>query len=92
MWDSSASARWALRSPIDGNVARARSQSGGGGTVSEQVAAKVAVSRTLRIYVEMSTIGSAPMARIAQSLAVGSITLWAIRSAADRRARAGTRR
>src|SRR6476646_5745343 len=38
------------------------------GAVSEQVAAEVAGSRTLRIYVEMSTIGSAPMARIAQSL------------------------
>ena len=43
--------------------------------VSEQVAAEVAASRTLRIYVEMSTIGSAAMARIAQSLAVRGITL-----------------
>src|ERR1700730_11595495 len=37
--------------------------------VSEQVAGEVAASRTLRIYVDMSTIGSAAMARIAQSLA-----------------------
>ena len=43
--------------------------------VSEQVAAEVAASRTLRIYVEMSTIGSPAMARIAQSLAVRDITL-----------------
>ena len=45
------------------------------GAVSEQVAAEVAASRTLRIYVEMSTIGSPAMARIAQSLAVRGITL-----------------
>ena len=45
------------------------------GAVSEQVAAEVAASRTLRIYVEMSTIGSAAMARIAQSLAARGITL-----------------
>lgn len=92
MWDSSASARWALRSPIDGNVARARPQSGSGGTASQQVAAMVAVSRTPCICVEVSTIGNVPMARIAQSLAVGSITLWAIRSATERRARAGAHR
>jgi len=43
--------------------------------VSEQVAAEVAGSPVLRIYVEMSTIGSAAMARIAQELAARGITL-----------------
>jgi 3-hydroxyisobutyrate dehydrogenase len=45
------------------------------GAVSEQVAAEVATSRTLRVYVEMSTIGSTAMAGIAQSLAGRGITL-----------------
>ncbi|HEY2620841.1 MAG TPA: NAD(P)-dependent oxidoreductase [Acetobacteraceae bacterium] len=45
------------------------------GAVSEQVATEIATSRTLRIYVEMSTIGSAAMASIARSLAARGITL-----------------
>jgi 3-hydroxyisobutyrate dehydrogenase-like beta-hydroxyacid dehydrogenase len=45
------------------------------GTASELVAAQVAGSPTLRIYVEMSTIGSPTMARIAQMLAKRGITL-----------------
>jgi len=45
------------------------------GTASELVAAQVAGSSTLRIYVEMSTIGSPTMARIAQMLAKRGITL-----------------
>jgi 3-hydroxyisobutyrate dehydrogenase-like beta-hydroxyacid dehydrogenase len=45
------------------------------GTASELVAAQVAGSTTLRIYVEMSTIGSPTMARIAQMLAKRGITL-----------------
>jgi 3-hydroxyisobutyrate dehydrogenase-like beta-hydroxyacid dehydrogenase len=45
------------------------------GVVSEQVAAEVAASRTLRIYVEMSTIGSTMMAGIARSLALRGTTL-----------------
>jgi 3-hydroxyisobutyrate dehydrogenase-like beta-hydroxyacid dehydrogenase len=44
-------------------------------TVSERVAADVAHSDVLRIYVEMSTIGSATMAGIAQSLAERGINL-----------------
>lgn len=45
------------------------------GIVSEQVAADVATSRTLRIYVEMSTIGSPTMSRIAQTMVARRITL-----------------
>jgi 3-hydroxyisobutyrate dehydrogenase-like beta-hydroxyacid dehydrogenase len=45
------------------------------GAVSEQVAAEIAGSPALRIYVEMSTIGSAAMARIAQMLGARGITL-----------------
>jgi 3-hydroxyisobutyrate dehydrogenase-like beta-hydroxyacid dehydrogenase len=45
------------------------------GTASELVAAQVAGSTMLRIYVEMSTIGSPTMARIAQMLAKRGITL-----------------
>jgi 3-hydroxyisobutyrate dehydrogenase-like beta-hydroxyacid dehydrogenase len=45
------------------------------GSVSEQVAAEIAASPTLRIYVEMSTIGSAGMARIAERLAARGIAL-----------------
>jgi 3-hydroxyisobutyrate dehydrogenase-like beta-hydroxyacid dehydrogenase len=45
------------------------------GPVSEQVAAEVAASRTLRVYVEMSTIGSAAMARIAERLAARGMAL-----------------
>ncbi len=45
------------------------------GPVSEHVSVEVAASLTLRIYVEMSTIGSPAMARIAQSLAASGITL-----------------
>ncbi len=45
------------------------------GAVSEQVAGEVAGSPDLRIYVEMSTIGSARMATIAQSLAARGVTL-----------------
>jgi 3-hydroxyisobutyrate dehydrogenase-like beta-hydroxyacid dehydrogenase len=45
------------------------------GTASELVAAQVAGSSALRIYVEMSTIGSPTMARIAQMLAKRGITL-----------------
>jgi 3-hydroxyisobutyrate dehydrogenase-like beta-hydroxyacid dehydrogenase len=39
------------------------------GTASELVATQIAGSPALRIYVEMSTIGSATMARIARMLA-----------------------
>lgn len=45
------------------------------GAVSEQVAAEIAGSPSLRIYIEMSTIGSTTMARIAQRLAERNITL-----------------
>jgi len=45
------------------------------GAVSEQTAAEVAGSSSLRIYVEMSTIGSIPMARIAELLSGRDITL-----------------
>ncbi|MEJ0016105.1 MAG: NAD(P)-dependent oxidoreductase [Acetobacteraceae bacterium] len=45
------------------------------GTVSERVAAEVAQSTALRIYVEMSTIGGAAMARIAQALSPQGITV-----------------
>jgi 3-hydroxyisobutyrate dehydrogenase len=45
------------------------------GATSERVAAQLAGSTTLRIYVEMSTIGSATMARIAQMLGNRGITL-----------------
>ena len=45
------------------------------GATSERVATQVAGSTALRIYVEMSTIGSATMARIAQMLANRGITL-----------------
>lgn len=45
------------------------------GAVSEQTAAEVAGSSTLRIYVEMSTIGCIPMARIAKLLSQRDITL-----------------
>jgi 3-hydroxyisobutyrate dehydrogenase-like beta-hydroxyacid dehydrogenase len=45
------------------------------GVVSGQVATEVATSRKLRIYVEMSTIGSTAMAGIARSLAAHGITL-----------------
>ncbi len=45
------------------------------GAVSERVAAEVAESPTLRIYVEMSTIGSPTMLRIAQTLRERGITL-----------------
>ena len=43
--------------------------------VSEQVASEIAHSSALRIYVEMSTIGSAAMARIAQTVGSHGITL-----------------
>jgi 3-hydroxyisobutyrate dehydrogenase len=46
-----------------------------GAAVSEQVAAEVAASRRLRVYVEMSTIGSAAMARIATTMAARNILL-----------------
>jgi 3-hydroxyisobutyrate dehydrogenase-like beta-hydroxyacid dehydrogenase len=45
------------------------------GTASELVAAQIASSPVLRIYVEMSTIGSPTMARIAQMLAKRGIVL-----------------
>lgn len=45
------------------------------GAVSEQTAAEIAGSSSLRIYVEMSTIGSIPMARIAELLSGRDITL-----------------
>jgi 3-hydroxyisobutyrate dehydrogenase len=45
------------------------------GATSERVAAQVAGSTTLRIYVEMSTIGSPTMAHIAQMLGNRGITL-----------------
>jgi 3-hydroxyisobutyrate dehydrogenase-like beta-hydroxyacid dehydrogenase len=45
------------------------------GAVSEQVAAEIAHEHAPRIYVEMSTIGSTAMARIAQSLAGRGIAL-----------------
>jgi 3-hydroxyisobutyrate dehydrogenase-like beta-hydroxyacid dehydrogenase len=45
------------------------------GAVSAQVAAEIASERAPRVYVEMSTIGSTAMARIAQSLAGRGITL-----------------
>jgi 3-hydroxyisobutyrate dehydrogenase len=45
------------------------------GTASELVATQVAASPALRIYVEMSTIGSATIARIAQMLGKRGIAL-----------------
>jgi 3-hydroxyisobutyrate dehydrogenase-like beta-hydroxyacid dehydrogenase len=66
------------------------------GAVSEQVAAEVAASPglripALRIYVEMSTIGSQAMARIAQSLATRGVALVDCPiSGGPRGARAGT--
>ena len=55
---------------------------------SEQVAADVAGSPALRVYVEMSTIGSASMAVSATSSARATSRWWIVRSAADRRGRA----
>jgi 3-hydroxyisobutyrate dehydrogenase-like beta-hydroxyacid dehydrogenase len=43
--------------------------------VSERVAAEVTDSRLLRIYVEMSTIGSTVMGRLAEMLTLNGITL-----------------
>jgi 3-hydroxyisobutyrate dehydrogenase-like beta-hydroxyacid dehydrogenase len=61
------------------------------GAVSEQVAAEVAGAAALRIYVEMSTIGSPTMARIAQLLAARGIALVDCPvSGGPRGARAGT--
>jgi 3-hydroxyisobutyrate dehydrogenase-like beta-hydroxyacid dehydrogenase len=45
------------------------------GATSERVAAEIASSSTLRVYVEMSTIGSATIARIAQMLGKRGIAL-----------------
>jgi 3-hydroxyisobutyrate dehydrogenase-like beta-hydroxyacid dehydrogenase len=45
------------------------------GATSELVAAEIASSSTLRVYVEMSTIGSATIARIAQMLGKRGIAL-----------------
>ena len=80
--DPVAIAPFVLRGAVDQGSAAAVAQAASivfaclpGAAVSEQVAAEVAASRKLRIYVEMSTIGSAAMARIAQSMAARSITL-----------------
>ncbi|HUD62216.1 MAG TPA: NAD(P)-dependent oxidoreductase [Acetobacteraceae bacterium] len=45
------------------------------GAVSESAASEAAESSTLRIYVEMSTIGSVPMVHIAEMLAGRDVTL-----------------
>ena len=80
--DPVAVAPFVLRGAVDAPSAAAVAQAAAivfaclpTGAVSEQVAAEVAPSRTLRIYVEMSTIGSPAMARIAQSLSEQAIAL-----------------
>ena len=52
---------------------------------------KSAGSPALRIYVEMSTIGSAAMARIAHRWQRAASRWWTARSAVDRKARAPER-
>jgi len=96
--DPVAMAPFVLRGAVDRGSAAAVAQAAPivfaclpSGAVSEQVAAEVAESSALRIYVEMSTIGSQTMARIAQSLAARGITLVDCPiSGGPRGARAGT--
>jgi 3-hydroxyisobutyrate dehydrogenase-like beta-hydroxyacid dehydrogenase len=80
--DPVAIAPFVLRGAVDQPSAAAVAQAAStvfaclpGAAVSEQVAAEVAASRRLRVYVEMSTIGSAAMARIATTMAARNILL-----------------